>query len=436
VSRFVVRPGVRIAGHTQVPGDKSISHRALLLGAVADGATEISGFLPGDDCLATLTALQSMGIEVAQPRDDQLIIYGKGLHGLQPPPGPLDLGNSGTALRLLTGLMAGQAFPSELTGDTALQRRPMERIAEPLRQMGAVIETTDGRPPVSVAGSARLSGIEYCCPVASAQVKSAVLLAGLYANGETRVTEPAPTRDHTERMLPSFGVGVARNERTAAITGPASLKGTSLAIPGDLSSAAFLLGAACLSDSGSVEIEGAGVNPTRTGVLEILQRMGAHIQRVDQDAMGQEPVANLTGSPASLTGITVPAELVPLAIDEFPLIFALAACAQGVTVVTGAEELRRKESDRIDTMVQGLRTLRINAESTPDGARITGGQLSGGTVDSHGDHRVAMAFAIAATTAAAPVTILDVDNVATSFPGFVACVQKLGIDIAYESGDR
>lgn len=434
VSRFIVRPGRRVGGNAVVPGDKSISHRALLLGAIADGSSEINGFLASEDCRAMLTALQAMGAAIDEPAPDRLRVSGLGMNGLQSPPGPLDLGNSGTAMRLLIGLMAGQDFSTELTGDESLCRRPMERVAEPLREMGAAIETTNGNPPVRIKGNMKLSGIEYRLPVASAQVKSAVLLAALYAQGQTRVIEPAVTRDHTERMLPAFGVPVTGDERTAVIDGPARLTGALIDVPGDLSSAAFLLGAAFLSERDPVTIDQVGINPTRTGILAVLGLMGAEIRTENHAAMGNEPVASLIGLPSALTGVTIPPELVPLAIDEFPLIFALAACANGETVVTGATELRHKESDRITVMIQALTALGIDAEEFADGARIAGGQPCGGTVDSHGDHRVAMALAVAGMMATAPVTVLNVDNVATSFPGFVPTMQNLGLDLQYEPG--
>lgn len=434
VSRFIVRPGRRVGGNAVVPGDKSISHRALLLGAIADGSSEINGFLASEDCQAMLTALRAMGAAIDEPAPDRLRVSGLGMNGLQSPPGPLDLGNSGTAMRLLIGLMAGQDFSTELTGDESLCRRPMERVAEPLREMGAAVETTNGNPPVRIKGNMKLSGIEYRLPVASAQVKSAVLLAALYAQGQTRVIEPAVTRDHTERMLPAFGVPVTGDERTAVIDGPARLTGARIDVPGDLSSAAFLLGAAFLSERDPVTIDQVGINPTRTGILAVLGLMGAEIRTENHAAMGNEPVASLIGLPSALTGVTIPPELVPLAIDEFPLIFALAACANGETVVTGATELRHKESDRITVMIQALTALGIDAEEFADGARIAGGQPCGGTVDSHGDHRVAMALAVAGMMATAPVTILNVDNVATSFPGFVPTMQNLGLDLQYEPG--
>lgn len=431
-SKFIVRPGRCIGGVVGVPGDKSISHRALMLGAIADGLTEINGFLASEDCLATLAALRAMGADVDEQAPDRFHISGRGLHGLHLPPGPIDLGNSGTALRLLTGLMAGQDFSTELTGDQSLRRRPMDRIAAPLRKMGAVVATTNGNPPVQIKGQAKLSGIDYRLPVASAQVKSALLLAALYAQGQTRITEMFATRDHTERMLPEFGVPVTRHRRVSVIHGPAQPMGARIDVPGDLSSAAFLLGAAFLSEGDSVMIKRVGINPTRSGVLAILGLMGAEIRTENHTIMGNEPVASLIGLPSTLKGARVPPELVPLAIDEFPLIFALAACVEGETVVTGATELRHKESDRITVMIRGLKELGIDAEEFPDGARIAGGKLSGGTVDSHGDHRVAMAFSVAGIKATAPITILNVDNVGTSFPGFVPTMQSLGLDLHYQ----
>jgi len=418
-----------VSGSIRVPGDKSISHRALMLGALAEGRTRIRGFLPGEDCLATLAALRALGVHIDTADPDCIIVEGVGLHGLRAPHGPLDMGNSGTGMRLLAGILAGQSFTSELTGDASLQKRPMERVAAPLRQMGATLMTTGGRPPLQITGGV-LRPIEYASPVASAQVKSAILLAGLYANGETRVTEPGISRDHTERMLETFGVGVRYGSRFAAVQGPARLVGCDVSVPGDLSSAAFALGAGCLAAGAGLSIEGVGINPTRTGLLEILQMMGADIRIENKSMMGSEPVATLRVQPSRLHGVVIPGHLVPLAIDELPLVFALAACADGVTVINGAEELRHKESDRIAVMAAGLRELGIEVEETPDGARISGGELRGGTVDSAGDHRIAMAFSIAAMCASGRVEILDTANVATSFPNFVPLMQSIGLELA------
>lgn len=426
--KFIVRPGRNIGGNVRVPGDKSISHRALMLGAVAEGVTHISGFLPGEDCLATLAAIRSMGIEVEQPDATTVIVTGRGLHGLRAPAGPLDMGNSGTGMRLFAGLLAGQRFDSTLTGDPSLTRRPMERVAVPLRSMGAGVRTREGYPPIELEGNRALHAIRYELPVASAQVKSAVLLAGLYAQGETTIIEPAVTRDHTERMLASFGYPVRREGLTTMLTGGGRLVGKSVPVPGDLSSATFLILAACLAAEGELTIENVGLNPTRTGILDILQLMGAELE-VTETTGDPEPAGRIVVRPSTLRGVEIPPALVPLAIDEFPAVFVAAAAADGETIVSGAAELRHKESDRIGTMVSGLRALGIEAEERPDGARIVGGRLRGGTIDSHGDHRIAMSFAMAASRAEGPVTILDTANVATSYPGFVDQARAIGLGI-------
>ncbi len=429
MQRFLVQPSNHVEGAIRVPGDKSVSHRALMLGAVAKGTSHVTGFLPGDDCLATLAAIRAMGVDVRQHDATTVDVLGRGMHGLTPPGRALDMGNSGTAMRLFMGLLAARPFATELVGDESLSERPMERVANPLRQMGADIRTRNGKPPVKITGGRNLKAIRFDMPIASAQVKSAVLLAGLYATGETSVTEPAVTRDHTERMLARLGCPVLRSGPTVTVAGGAMLTGARIEVPGDLSSAAFMVLAGCLASAGELVIEGVGLNPTRTGILRILQLMGAEL-RVEPDPDGAgEPVGRLIVSPSQLRGIQVPPELVPLAIDEFPLIFVAAALATGDTVVRGAEELRHKESDRIGVVATGLRALGITVEEFPDGARIQGGQLHGGTVDSRGDHRVAMAFAIGASRAVAPVTILDTANVATSYPGFVAQAEAIGLDI-------
>lgn len=423
---IVVEPGTVGGGSVRVPGDKSISHRALMLGAIATGETRIAGFLAGEDCLATLAALRSLGVDIELDLD-RVLIRGAGMQGLRPAARALDMGNSGTGMRLLAGLLAGQRFDSELTGDASLRSRPMERIAAPLREMGAAVSTQQGRAPLQIRGGHELHAIEYRSPVASAQIKSAVLLAGLYARGRTCVFEPGISRDHTERMLQTFGVTVEAGTGFAALTGPAQLRGCEVKVPGDLSSAAFVLGAACLAESGITEVQQVGINPTRTGVLDILRLMGANIAVVKESAAGAEPVANLRVTPAALRGVEIPAELVPLAIDELPLVFALAACAEGPTVVAGASELRHKESDRIATMVAGLRALGVQVDERDDGAVIHGGAVNGGTVDSTGDHRIAMAFAVLAGRASGAVTIKDTTNIATSFPGFTALMNSLGL---------
>jgi 3-phosphoshikimate 1-carboxyvinyltransferase len=430
MSEFVVEPCAGIAGRVRVPGDKSISHRALMLGAIASGTTQVEGFLEGEDCLATLRAVASLGVNVQRPAPGEVVIEGVGLRGLGRPRSVLDMGNAGTAMRLFMGLLAAQGFDSELIGDESLMRRPMERVAKPLRAMGAQIETQDGRPPVRIRGGAALRGLRYEMPVASAQVKSAVLLAGLYAEGETTVVEPAVTRDHTERMLQSFGANVVARGGSATVLPAAQLEAARISVPGDFSSAAFFIVAACIGAREPFVIEGVGVNPTRTGLLEMLALMGADLRLVNHRSAGAEPVADIEVRPARLRGIRVPERLVPLAIDEFPAFFIAAACADGETVVTGAEELRVKESDRIAVMARGLDALGVPNEVRADGLSIEGGPFSGGVVDSHGDHRVAMSFAVASLRASAPIEIRDVANVGTSFPGFATTARSVGLRLA------
>jgi 3-phosphoshikimate 1-carboxyvinyltransferase len=429
MQRFHVEPSGNVEGALRVPGDKSISHRALMLGAIANGTSNITGFLPGEDCLATMAAIRAMGVEVIQHDATTIDVVGCGLHALAAPAGALDMGNSGTAMRLFMGLLSAQPFATRLVGDESLSERPMERVARPLREMGAEIQTRNGKPPIEISGGRRLRGIQFNMPVASAQVKSAVLLAGLYAAGETSVTEPAATRDHTERMLAHLGCPVRRLGATVTLAGGLSLTGTRIEVPGDLSSAAFMIVAGCLATSGELVIERVGLNPTRTGILRILELMGAQVRVEPGSEDGGEPVGRLIVRPSRLRGIHVPPELVPLAIDEFPLLFVAGALAAGETVVRGAAELRHKESDRIGVVAAGLRQLGIAVEEFPDGLRIEGGTLGGGTVDSRGDHRVAMAFAIGASRATAPVTIVDTANVATSYPDFVPQVRAIGLNV-------
>jgi 3-phosphoshikimate 1-carboxyvinyltransferase len=427
---YFVEPAMSIAGRIRVPGDKSISHRALMLGAIASGRTEVEGFLEGEDCLATLRAVARLGVGVERHAPGGVLIHGAGLRGLRAPDGVLDMGNAGTAMRLFMGLLSGQTFDSELVGDASLMRRPMERAARPLREMGAVVETHDGRPPVRIRGGQRLRGVHYAMPVASAQVKSAALLAGLYAEGETTVVEPAVTRDHTERMLQVFGVEVSARGGTATLRPPARLEAARIKVPGDFSSAAFFIVAACVGAQSPFVIECVGVNPTRTGLLEMLSLMGADLRLINHRTAGAEPVADIEVRPAPLRGIRVPERLVPLAIDEFPAFFIAAASAEGETLVTGAEELRVKESDRIAVMARGLDAVGVRNEVLSDGLRIVGGPIRGGAVDSHGDHRVAMSFAIASLRATAPIQVRDVENVATSFPGFAALARSVGLRVA------
>jgi 3-phosphoshikimate 1-carboxyvinyltransferase len=429
VPSYRVAAGGCVRGEVVVPGDKSVSHRAVLLGAIAEGTTEVEGFLESEDCLATLNAMRAMGVTVERPAPGRVVVDGVGLHGLRAPGRPLDMGNAGTAMRLSMGLLAGQSFGATLTGDASLSRRPMERAAAPLRLMGARIDTTEGHPPVVVHGGTPLRGIDYALRVPSAQVKSAILLAALYAEGRTTVTEHAVTRDHTERMLRAFGVPVESAGGRVSLEGGARLRATHLRVPGDVSSAAFFLVAGALAAEGGFLVRDVGLNPTRTGVIEILRRMGADLRIRNPRTAGDEPVADIEVHASALTGIEVPRELVPLAIDEFPVLFVAAACARGTTIVTGAEELRVKESDRIATMAAGLRALGVDATPLPDGMRITGGALGGGRIHSHGDHRIAMAFAVAALRARDELLIEDVANVATSFPGFAALARGAGLAI-------
>ncbi|MFO1423859.1 MAG: 3-phosphoshikimate 1-carboxyvinyltransferase [Candidatus Competibacteraceae bacterium] len=428
---FLAAPGGVPRGRARVPGDKSISHRAIMLGSLADGVTTIDGFLEGEDCLATLRAFRAMGIRIDGPDRGRVTVHGVGLRGLRAPTGPLDMGNSGTSMRLMAGILAGQAFDAVLTGDASLTQRPMRRVTEPLALMGARIDSAgQGTAPLRMHGGQRLVGIDYRLPMASAQVKSSLLLAGLYAEGTTRVTEPAPTRDHTERMLEGFGYPLRReSERVVALTGGGRLTGMAVDVPADISSAAFFLVGASLTPGSDLTLEHVGINPTRTGVIDILRLMGADIEVVNPRLAGGEPVADLRVRHAPLRGIRIPESLVPLAIDEFPALFIAAAGAEGETVLTGAEELRVKESDRIQVMAHGLTALGVVAEPAADGIVIRGGALSGGTVDSHGDHRVAMSFAMAALRASGAIAIRDCANVNTSFPGFVTLARNVGLII-------
>ncbi len=429
-TNFVVQAGGRLGGCIRVPGDKSISHRAIMLGALAEGATEVDGFLEGEDTLATLAAFRAMGVGIEHPASGCIRIHGVGLHGLRPPEGPLNLGNSGTSMRLLAGLLAGQTFASELTGDESLCQRPMRRVVTPLGSMGAVIEMqADGTPPLIIHGGQTLQGIDYVLPMASAQVKSCLLLAGLYAQGRTCVTEPAPTRDHTERMLQGFGYDLDCSGRRVCIRGGGRMQGCCVQVPADISSAAFFMVGALLAPGSDITLEAVGVNPTRTGIIDILRLMGADIKLLNPRQEGGEPVADIRVRSSLLHGVTIPPHLVPLAIDEFPAIFIAAACAGGETLLTGAQELRVKESDRIQVMAEGLRELGITALPTEDGMLIHGGELRGGQVQSHGDHRVAMAFAMAALRASDEIQVQDCANVPTSFPGFVSLARAAGLSI-------
>ena len=432
---FIANPSAAVSGALRVPGDKSISHRAIMFGAIARGTTHITGFLEGADAISTMNVFRALGVQIEGPQAGRVTVHGVGPHGLRPAAKPLDCGNSGTSMRLLSGLLAGHGVSATLVGDESLSRRPMRRVTDPLALMGARIDAQEGRPPLVIhAPSGPLRAIDYVMPMASAQVKSCVLLAGLRAQGVTRVTEPAPTRDHTERMLEAFGVKVRVEGATVSLEGGQELRATDIDVPADISSAAFFLVAGAIAPQGELLLQHVGINPTRTGVIDILRLMGADITLENPRTVGGESVADLRVKASRLKGIDVPEALVPLAIDEFPVLFVAAACAEGRTVVTGAEELRVKESDRIAVMAEGLKALGVSAEPTPDGIVIEGrgaqgAVFSGGTVNSYGDHRPAMAFAVASLRSAGPISILDVDNVATSFPNFLELATSAGLDL-------
>ena len=446
---FIASPGGSISGELRVPGDKSISHRSIMLGALAEGETVVEGFLEGEDALATLKAFRDMGVQIDGPYLGKVTIQGVGMHGLKQPEGPLYLGNAGTAMRLMAGLMAAQSFDVTLTGDHSLSGRPMNRVVDPLGQMGATIETFEGgRPPLKIKGGAQLRGIEYHLPMASAQVQSCLLLAGMYADGETVTVAPGIVRDHTNRMLNGFGYPVSvsgENGCRVVIKGGGKLTATRIDVPSDVSSAAFFMVAASIAEGSEVRLSHVGMNPTRSGVVEILQLMGADITLENESVVGGEPVADLVVRSAQLKGIDIPERLVPIAIDEFPVLFVAAACAEGRTLLTGARELRVKESDRIQAMADGLIALGIDAQPLPDGMMINGSGntpserkgepvFNGGTIDSHGDHRIAMSFAVAALRAKDDIRILNCANVATSFPDFAGLANRAGMRIVVTEG--
>ena len=421
-------------GDVRVPGDKSISHRAVMLAAIAEGSSHLSGFLEGEDTRATAAILKQLGVGIDAPSDGERIVHGVGLHGLRGSDTPLDCGNAGTGMRLLCGLLAGHGFDSTLVGDASLSRRPMRRVIEPLQAMGASIASGEGgMPPLRIRGGSSLHGIDFQPSVASAQVKSAVLLAGLYAKGATCIRELQPTRDYTESMLAAFGWPIRHSPGEASLEGGHVLRATEIVVPGDFSSAAFFMVAACITRGSDVLIRDVGVNPRRTGLLAALRAMGADIGEENRRRLGGEPVADLRVRSAKLRGIELPLALVPDMIDEFPAFFVAAAFADGATTVGGAAELRVKESDRLAGMAAGLRNLGVQVDETSDGATIhglgAGGRLRGGDVDSLGDHRLAMAFAIVAQCADAGVRIRDCANVATSFPGFIELANRLGMEL-------
>jgi 3-phosphoshikimate 1-carboxyvinyltransferase len=432
--QFFSTPATRLRGQIQVPGDKSISHRSIMFGAIAKGVTNVTGFLEGADALSTMNAFRAMGVTIEGPHNGTVRIHGKGMRGLLDPKGDIDCGNSGTTMRLLSGLLSGAQVNARLIGDVSLSGRPMKRVTNPLALMGAKIDSADGKPPLVLHKVGTLGGIDYTLPMASAQVKSALLLAGLYAQGATSVTEPEPTRDHTERMLSAFGWQTSRAANRITVEPCEQLVATQIEVPADISSAAFFLVAASIAQDADIQLRHVGMNPTRIGVINILQLMGADIVISNQRLAGGEPFADLRVRSTQLRGIDVPAELVPLAIDEFPVLFVAACCARGRTVITGAEELRVKESDRIQVMADGLKQLGASVQPTPDGMIIEGTQtdgavFTGGQVQSHHDHRISMSFAVASLRSRAAVTILGTQNVATSFPNFVALANSIGMAI-------
>ena len=402
-----------------------------MFASLADGVSRISGFLEGEDTRATARAFTQMGVRIDTPDASERVVHGVGIDGLRVPQSPIDCGNAGTGMRLLAGLLAGQSFATTLIGDESLSKRPMRRVIDPLARMGAKIESGDGGlPPLRIHGSQGMRGIDYTLPVASAQVKSALLLAGLYAQGETQVHEPHPTRDYTERMLQTFGWPIEFSEGRARLSGGHRLRATDIVVPADFSSAAFFLVAASIVPGSELVLPGVGMNPRRTGLLQALRLMGADIHETNARESGGEAIADLVVRHAPLRGIDVPVELVPDMIDEFPALFVAAAVAAGTTRITGAAELRVKESDRIAVMAKGLQNLGASIEETPDGAIIQGGALHGGEADSAGDHRCAMSFCVAGLVATSPVRVLDCANVATSFPGFLELAKASGFDLA------
>lgn len=428
---FLCQPSRTLRGGLRVPGDKSISHRAVMLASIANGTSRITGFLPGEDCLATLRAFAGMGVAVERVSDTELRIAGVGRYGLKAPKGPIDLGNSGTSMRLLAGLLCAQVFPITLTGDASLTRRPMRRVTDPLTSMGANITTSDsGTAPLLLQPPASgLHGIRYESPVASAQVKSALLLAGLYADGRTELVEPEASRDHSERMLRAFGVELEASPGFAALEGGQDLSAVDIEIPSDISSAAFFMVGAAITPGAEITLESVGLNPTRTGIIDILQALKADIRIDNERTLGGEPVGDVHVRGGVLQATTISGSVVARAIDEMPAVFVAAACASGETVIRDAAELRVKESDRIKSMVDALRALGVSAIAEADGARILGGRMHGGVVDACDDHRVAMSMAIASLRAEQPIRIRHCDNVTTSFPGFVQMATSVGLDL-------
>ena len=430
MSNFLTSNSGPLKGSIKVPGDKSISHRSIMLGSIAEGVTRVSGFLEGEDSLATLNAFRDMGVQIER-NGSNVVIHGVGMRGLKEPKNPLNLGNSGTSIRLMSGLLSAQNFDSKLCGDESLSTRPMGRVINPLREMGADIFGDDSRPPLTIKGGSKLSGIEYTLPVASAQIKSCLLLAGLYGEGITTVIENGISRDHTERMLRGFGYDVISSNNRISLLGGGSLKGCDIEVPSDISSAAFFMVAGCISKDSSITLNSVNINPTRTGVIDILKLMGGNIELLNQRLQAGELIADIKVSSSNLIGIQIPENLVPLAIDEFPVLFIAASCADGETVLTGAKELRVKESDRIQVMADGLTSLGIENHVLEDGIRILGGEFTkqASSIKSHHDHRISMAFAIASVRSKFDIEVEGVDNVKTSFPNFVELANSIGMSI-------
>ena len=430
MSNFLTSNSGPLKGSIKVPGDKSISHRSIMLGSIAEGVTRVSGFLEGEDSLATLNAFRDMGVQIER-NGSNVVIHGVGMRGLKEPKNPLNLGNSGTSIRLMSGLLSAQNFDSKLCGDESLSTRPMGRVINPLREMGADIFGDDSRPPLTIKGGSKLSGIEYTLPVASAQIKSCLLLAGLYGEGITTVIENGISRDHTERMLRGFGYDVISSNNRISLLGGGSLKGCDIEVPSDISSAAFFMVAGCISKDSSITLNSVNINPTRTGVIDILKLMGGNIELLNQRLQAGELIADIKVSSSNLKGIQIPENLVPLAIDEFPVLFIAASCADGETVLTGAKELRVKESDRIQVMADGLTSLGIENHVLEDGIRILGGEFTkqASSIKSHHDHRISMAFAIASVRSKFDIEVEGVDNVKTSFPNFVELANSIGMSI-------
>lgn len=426
MNSITINPVTSLRGEIAVPGDKSISHRSIMLGAIANGVTVVRGILRGEDNLSTMAAFRAMGVRIDDD-GETLLIHGRGLHGLEEPANIIDCGNSGTTIRLLSGLLAGQSFFSVLTGDQYLRRRPMKRVVEPLSRMGAMILGRSGGSlaPLAINGGS-LNAIGYESPVSSAQIKSAIMLAGLYADGETSVREPSLSRDHSERMFSLFGASLETFHNGVTVRGGGELQGQEVCVPGDISSAAFFLVAALITPGSELLIRNVGVNPTRTGIIDILRSMGGRIELLNEREVSGEPVADILARSSSLRGVQVSGNLVPRAIDEFPAICVAAACAEGTTDIRDARELRVKETDRIAAMAVNLRALGVHVAECDDGMDITGVErLGGGVAESCGDHRIAMSLSIAGLVSADPVTVNDIDCVATSFPSFYRLLEQL-----------